>query len=213
MTDSPVLDQKDRPGGVIEPGALCIGFLQDGLDYWHHRFPWAGALTSTQLVVSGPYIQLPEDFILDMRDGLVIKVTDGGPGRLMRRDVQQIVTIRAEGQSGVPRIYAVADPVISVAPAPNKPYTAWLYYYKLPLVLGPGDKPNFPSDWCLIEYVRLRCEEWVRAQPPGTAMAYAERECTKLLKTGLGREPESTTLRLDPATFGISTQNRWSWMG
>ena len=214
MIDSSTLDAAERPSGVLLSEARCIRWLQSGLNYFLHRFPWAGTVTSTSLTLSTQKIAFPTDFVLDVRDGLTISTANGGAGRLRRRSLQDIIGLSIEGDTGTPLLYAVQDPNLFLYPTPDKSYTATLWYYKLPVSLGPTTKPTFPDDWTLIEYIRLRGLEWVRELPPGTALEYAKKACGDLLKTGIGREPEHSDLHLDSRHFGYTGRREvWSWMG
>ena len=170
-------------------------------------------MTTATLTISSVTTALPSDFILDVRDGLIITPSDGGPGRLARRDLPELITRNIGASTGQPTIYTITDPNVRVFPAPNKSYTATLWYYKLPALLEAHEKPLFPSDFCLVQYVRLMGEEWLKVAQPGTAQVYAERECAKLLKTGLGREPESTEIRLDPRRYHGPVDQSGDWMG
>jgi hypothetical protein len=96
---------------------------------------------------------------------------------------------------------------------PDAPYQATLWYYQVPAALGPTTVPQFPSDWLLIEYVRLRGREWVNAVPPGTAMEYARKEIGRLRQAGLAGEPEDDTLPFDERRFLTGNAGPTDWMG
>ena len=214
MADSSVLEEHDYPGGVVASNAFGIEWLQEALDYFHHRFPWAGIVANTTLTLSTQKVAFPTDFVLDVRDGLTISTANGGSGRLRRRSLQDVIGLSIEAQTGTPLIYGVQDPNLFLYPTPDKSYTATLWYYKLPVVMTATTKPNFPDDWTLIEYIRLRALEWIRVLPPGVALEYAKKACGDLLKTGMGREPEHSDLQLDSRYFGhTGRRDAWSWMG
>lgn len=215
MVDSPSLDEKDRPAGTIVSTALSIGWLQDALDLWHNRFPWAGIVTSTPVTfaVGNDTVALPPTFIMDVREGVLI-TTAGKLRRLGRWPLQRFVTYNLHRSTpGQPERYVILPPNLRVWPTPDVAYSGTLWYYSLPAVLAAGTVPNFPSDWVLVEYVRLRGQEWIDKVPPGTALKYAEDRIRGLLASGLGHEPEDDAIPLDRDRYGAQGGTRWEWMG
>lgn len=211
MVDSPSLNSRERPGGAIS-GSMTAGWLQDALDLFHHEFPWAGVVrkASVQIGTDG-LMTLPSDFILDVRDGIVLGTNPSR--RLARTSLQRFIDLQTVNtQAGDPLRYVVRPPQIEVLPAPRTATSATLWYYALPSVLTSNVVPTFPSDWVLIEYVRLRCKEWLNALPPGSAVAYARDEIARLRRTGLANEPEDDRIPLDRETF-IRPGGRYDWMG
>lgn len=215
FADSPSLDAKDRPEGTILSGALSVSFLQEALDAFHAEFPWQGVIASASVTIppSGT-IELPADFILDVRDGLVM------PGhRLARISLQRLITAQARQthtthSNPLPAVYCWVASSIKVHPKPVVTQSAILWYYALPAELGANDKPVFPTDHILVEYVHLRCKEWTRVLPPGTARQYADREIARLRAAGLAGEPESDRIAFDPLTFrGAAGPSDTDWMG
>lgn len=210
MADSAVLDNHDRPGqGPIIQQAYSLRWLQDALDYFSHIFPWAYDLKEVELTVSSASVALPVDFIIDMKDGVAI---DGK--RVWRRSAQELFDLKIQGKSGKPCIYNIQPPNIKFAPTPDTTYIATLAYYALPDIIGSCEYPLFPSDWILIEYVRLRALEFLRVLPPGSAMTYAKQMVVELQKSGFANEPEYTSVPLDPYNFSPGgSYDRNGWMG
>jgi hypothetical protein len=222
LIDSPSLDQKSRPGGVLDPQSVLIGWLQDGLDYFHRKFPWTGLITRTALTLSGTdTYALPADFVLDLRDGLRIMEPNGTAqatkARLHRKSLPwllgQDTTVDAVGQ---PSAYVLLPPNLRIHPHPVRSYAAELWYYALPALLLADTIPNFPDDWTLVEFVRLRGKEWTGESAPGAALAFASALCADLQKSGLGTEADADSLPLDSTVFrptGSIDAGRWGWMG
>ena len=209
MLDSPTLNAKERPGGVLT-GTMAVGWLQDALDLFHHEFPWQGVVKKLAVTLDTTgLLTLPSDFVLDVRDGLVI----AGHGRLMRTSLQRFITLQiTTATSGDVARYVVRPPQIEVLPMPRANTAATLWYYSLPAVMTANVLPNFPSDWLLIEYVRLRGREWHNMLPPGSAVAYAREEINRLRIAGLANEPEDDRIPLDRETF-VRPGGRNDWMG
>lgn len=211
LADSPSLDEKDRPGGAILDAAITLGFLQDGIDHAYTLFPVAGTIKSVPLTFTAGVdtYSLPTDYLLDYQDGIVL---GDDKARLIKRGWSYLVGMGSKSRQ-YPRVYAVVANQLKVRPIPDTTYTATLYYYSLPSELGPNDVPVFPSSWTLVEYVRLRCMEWLKESPPGTAMAFMDAQMSKLAKSGQGVEAEPDQIPLDRHTFGMYDADRDSWMG
>lgn len=214
MVDSPSLDTKDRPSGAIIAGALSVGWLQDALDLFHNEFPWAGTVKSTAITLDTTgLVSVPADFILDVRNGITLPAPN--QRRLARLPLQKLISYQlADTTAGVPRGYTVTEPDLRIFPMPDKSYSATLWYYALPTVLSANTLPKFPSDWVLVEYVRLRGLEWLQKIAPGSAMAYAREQIAALRKSGLAGEPEDDEIPLDPLRFRPAGPSApWDWMG
>lgn len=212
LLDNPTLDQHDRPSATIVSTAFTIRWLQDGLDYIHHLYPFAGTVKTTtlSLVKDTESYALPSDYILDYKNGITIA---SEKIRLGRRGLDYIVK-RDAATRGLPRVYAIHTPNLIVYPIPDKAYTAKLWYYSLPVVLGAATVPNFPSDYCLVEYVHLRGQEWVNAVPKGTAMSYLKQVVSELQRAGIGSELESDDLgTFDTQSLQQEASDYDSWMG
>lgn len=129
LMDSPTLDQHDRPNApTIDAGAFSISWLQNALDRFHQVFPWAGLVKAVPITLAqgNPAIALPSDFLLDVRDGIVIPQpqnplsNSGLPLRLFRTSLQKFMDFQAlspsapglpagsgGGGGGTPRRYMV----------------------------------------------------------------------------------------------------------
>jgi len=220
MVDSQALDLKDRPGGTLVPAALSIRWLQRGLDIFHRAFPWSGTITtgSLSLTTSTNTVALPSDFVMDKRDG--IKIVQTSPAinrRLLRKSLDWLLDQNATATAtGEPGAYVIIGTNVTVVPWPKTSYTATLWYYKLPAALAPNERPNFPDDEVLVEYVHLCGKAWTGEKEPGVAMAYAKAMIDQLRKSGIGEESEVDALPLDRDRFrpsGSGWASDAGWMG
>lgn len=241
LIDSPTLDQHDRPNApVLDPNAYSVSWLQNALDYYHGVFPWAGIVKSVPvtLQINNPQVTLPNDFLLDVRDGIIIPQplnptsTTGLPIRLFRTSLQKFLNFQALAPStpatnggGCPRRYMVMPGAIQdvntgnnvtgviLWPTPDQNYSAYMFYYALPSVLSAGTIPNFPSDRVLVDTVRVQGLEWSRALPLGSANTYMEKMVAQIRRSNLGQEPEEYELPLDPVQFRKGQDAPYAWMG
>jgi hypothetical protein len=209
LLDSSALDAKDRPNGTIVSTALTIGWLQEGLDYFHKKFPFASTVATAPLSIGEGVVTLaqPADLILDYRNGILLANDEG---RLQRKSLSYVLN-RPIGTVGAPTVYALRGSVIHLWPKPNKPYNATLYYYQLPTVLAAGVVPSFPDDSVLTDYVWLKGREWHKDAAPGSARAYAEQVVRSLQASGLGSEAEEDEIPFD-SSF-MSKGGPADWMG
>lgn len=180
-----------------------------------HKFPFAGAIKTTTLnfVASTRSYALPADFVLDVRNGIILA---DDKGRLRRWGLNRLLKYpRASTSNGQPRRYVILTPNVEVYPAPDKAYTGTLYYYSLPAALGATTIPNFPSDWILVEYVVLRGREWLQQVPPGTALGFAAKFTADLQKSGIGNEAEDDEMDIDEERWasGLEAADPNRWMG
>ncbi len=217
--DSPTLNAKERPSGSILPTAMSIGWLQEGLDFFHTRFPFGSTIQSTTItwVTGQESYALPTTFIQDYRDG-VLHASD--QGRMIRKGFGYLLDIAnaTTSQQGKPSFYAIVGSNLYVRPLPSSDWgglTATLYYYGLPAVLTASSVPSFPSDLVLVRYVYLRGLEWTRSVPPGTAEQYAIQVVADLQKQGIGNEAEDSQIPFDRSAFPGSRPGNDpnSWMG
>ncbi len=216
--DSAVLDAKDRPSATIIAGALSIGWLQEGIDYFYKKFPWGGTITSSTINIAenDTQITLPSDFILDYIDGIILPEDKG----ILRRKsllvvIQQPVGTTATPNRGTPAIYTVAGGVIEFRPKADKAYTgASLWYYALPAALTALVVPTFPDDSILVEYVWIKAMEWHRKLTIGSSFEYANKQIAELQKSGIGIEAEMDKIPFDKDAFGErELSSRVDWMG
>lgn len=219
LADLPSLDDHDRPSGALVAGCFSLSWLQDSLDLFHNQFPLAATLATANIVFpqGTNTASVPADFILDVKNGIVVSQNQNStPRRLMRMPFQKMLTYAtySTGQ-GAPRLYTVKGSTIQCWPVPNASYPAVLNYYAMPaaLALGGGNIPNFPSDQILIDCVKLRAMEWARQVESGTALAYARKEIAKIRSAGLFNESEDTEIPLDPQQFVSADAAAWAWMG
>jgi hypothetical protein len=223
MAEVPSLNQLDVSNGnphtgTINATAMTIGWLQDALNLFYGRFPWAGVVTSGAVTFTANTntIALPASFILDLRDGLLITV-GSNIRRLRRRGLQNLISYSLNQNAQTPAMYCVQGTNLLVAPTPDIQYSGILWYYALPAALTGSAVPAFPSDLTLIEYVRIKAMEWIRAAPPGAALSYAERQIVELRKSGLAHNPENEDIPFDRNTFipgsGGGGLGSWAWLG
>ena len=215
--DSPALNQRERPGGVLQANAMSITWLGECLSYMHNRFPWAAGITSTSYTLTPGIVTyaLPADFILDVRDGLRIMQTDV-KRRLRRKKLQWLLSKNTLDSTGVPSGYVILPPNLQVWQIPDKSYTAEMWYYAMPQKLAADDVPSFPDDWVLVKYVTVAGKEFTGEQPPGAAMQFAISAANGLRQAGLGSEPEEDNTALDPSFFaptGAEPGFTSAWMG
>jgi hypothetical protein len=213
------LDAHDRPASpTIAAGAFSVSWLQDALDLFHSQFPLAATILAAQVTIPTTGVfTAPADFIIDMRNGLVLAQSNiVSAARLLRVSYQKLLTRQTYGQQpGIPRNYSVLGKTIRVWPTPDVAYAATMNYYAMPAVLASGDIPNFPSDQILIDLVKLRALEWARIEKNGSALMYARSEITNLRAAGLFNESENTEIPLDEEQFARTGAGStpWSWMG
>lgn len=225
MADVPTLNLLDVSNsnpvtGTINASATSINWLQEFVWHMQSIFPWAQlATTATGTMTSGTAtISLPSDFILDLRDGLLVTVATGTTKRVRRASLQDLITYSLSHTSGAaPTVYTVQGSTLRLSPTPNSAYAYTLWYWQRQAALSGSTVPVFPSDLCLVEYIRIKALEWIRAVPPGTALGYANQQVTELRKSGLGYESENSDIPFDPMYFipgaGGRSAESSSWMG
>ena len=214
--DSPSLNQIDRPDGAVLPSALCVGWLQEGLDYFISRFPWGATIVTTTItMLDGVEVyNLPSDFITDYRDGVL---HDDDTGRLERKGLGQLLDFRKKDK-GKPAFYTIQGQKIRLCPIPGPQQNGKklnVYYYQQPATIEANSVPVFPSDLILIRYTYLRGCEWTRSCAPGTAEKYASDLIADFQGQGLGVEAEDSSVPFSRQTFPGSrmTSDPNSWMG
>lgn len=204
LLDSARLNEKDRGGEdstTILASALSIGWLQDSLDLAINLYPLQGTIKSEPYTFTRGVTEyaLPSRYIIDYRDGLIL---GGDKGRMQRRGFAAMLNLAvSEGSYGKPKWYTVKNNLLLIRPAPNETYTGTLYFYQLPTALTANEVPNFPSDFMLVEYVKMRGLEWLREIPQDSANKYLVMTMAQLLKAGLGQEAEEDQINPDRDAF------------
>ncbi len=231
LASSPTLSNHDMPLGVIDPNAYSIKWLQNALDMFYRKYPFASTVQKVNMtiqagvedlvVTSDTTRYLPTDFIIDCRDGLLASFGDGGnlqQYRLQKQsfqywldqtlNVQRISTNRAG-------FYTIINRRIKITPNVIENTAAGLWYYALPVAVGPLDQPDFPDEWTLIEFLRLKALEWSRAVEPGIAQVYMTKELSRFQSAGLlqDSEYESVPIRNNQVFNDQTYIQRNSWMG
>ena len=237
LAQSATVDKIDRPGGgTISPNAMSIKWLQNALDMLHRKYPFSGDVQdipvtihagSADLTVVSTGRYLPLDWMLDVRDGVVINIPQGSTprlSRLKRRGFQYWLNIYNQSLSTTLRqpnaeaAYTVINQRIKVAPLFNADTPATLWYYALPAVVGPDEYPQFPDEWSLIEFVRLKALEWVdrRSEMVGIAQTYLTKELARFKAEGLLNQTEyedGVPIENNQTFMDRSVIDRNSWMG
>jgi len=159
LASSPTLSQHDMPNGIIDPNAYSIKWLQNALDMFYRKYPFASTVQSVDMLiranetdvvlVSDNAVYLPSDFIIEVRDGILASFGQGGnlqQYRLQKRsfqywldqtlNVQRISTNRAG-------FYTIVNRRIKITPMVTENALAVMWYYALPTALTPTDQPDF----------------------------------------------------------------------
>lgn len=199
LADSSILNKKERPDGIIVVNAMSITWLQEALDRFHKKFPFSADITSVPVSMAelDNSFTLPDDFILDYKDGLLL---DDDEGRLRRRTLSFILNqtqgTTASPLKSVPKIYAIRGTTAEFYPRTDKARTATFFYYSLPPVIAATTVPIFPDDAILVEYVWIKAQEWHRAVPAGTALQFSNQQIADLQKSGIANEAEEDEIPL-----------------
>lgn len=221
----------DCPHGVVQPSAFSLQWLQDILDFWYHMVPFSATVVKAQLnaVANVDYIVLPEDFILDVRHGYIVETNPGDTLSMQRRlrlTFQKFLSRSIHNQRSTdvkaPSYYCVNGrsaedrQLLRITPTPNIATVGSIWYYQMPALLNAGDKPAFPSDYVIVEYIRIRALEWARILDPGTAVNFCEKIVKAMRANGLMNEPEDDEITMDETRYPVYTDDglsRNSWMG
>lgn len=225
MAVVPNLEHHDLPHGVVEPDAFSLQWLQEILDFWYHMVPFSSSVTTVDLnaVANSDSITLPVDFILDVRNGYLVQTVIGDNTsfkRTTRVPLQKWVNRQLAYQSyndvEFPYFYMIQGRTLRITPTPAISTVGKLWYYQLPDELESNEKPSFPNDYVITEYIRIRALEWVGRYEPGTAQKFCDSLVGKMKSAGLMNEPEDDEIPFDTITFrgkGNQVQSTYSWMG
>lgn len=202
LSSSPTLIQHDIPGGIVQENAHSIKWLQNALDFFHRKCPFSTDVQSVSVTIQSnsedlvltatPSLYLPADFMLDVRNGIVVESSSGNY-RLERKSFQYWLSYRNGLQNATtttPRMYCIINSRIKVAPLLSSPQACTLWYYALPVEIGPEDYPPFPDEWTLIEFIRIKALEWTRSIEVGTAQVYFTKQLAGLRAAGLLNDTE-----------------------
>jgi len=217
LTDSPTLDQKERPDGVNVTGVLAARWLQTYLDLFHTKFPLSNGLACATITFRPGVSEyaFPTDFIQIYRNGMYLTGADN-PGRLRHVSLDRVLEWLSSQltRTGQPSRFTVTgNGIFRIFVTPDKEYTAEIWYYAMPDPVAAGDIPPFPPDHILIDCLHLRMREWLQMVPQGSALAFAHSAIAELQKSGISNEPEPDQIDLDPDTFrgggGVDTGSGW----
>src|SRR6266446_2656558 len=172
LADCGTLNQHDMPGGLVSPTAHSVKWLQNAMDMFHRKYPFATDIQDISITIpvgnlnsyltSTPSLYLPSDFIIDVRDGIDI-VTNNSTYSLKRLSYQYWRKFQVQSQiSNSPRYYSIVSGKIKVLPLLSVSTPATLHYYALAPAFKAEDKINFPDEWSLIEFIKLKALEHVR---------------------------------------------------
>jgi hypothetical protein len=232
----PNLEVHDMPDGVVLQDAYMIQWLQEILDYWYHHCPFQMTVSRLTLncVPQSNHLILPEDFMIDVRDGYLVQTIPGDSQtlkRTKRTSFQKLLNRELSNQKldkvNFPEFYCIIgsnnDPIhpqqiMEVAPVPSIATQGILCYYKRPASLEAHHRPSLPDDHCAIEYLRIRAYEFVGMQ--GVPIGSAKKYCGQLLgewkAAGLLSEPEDDEIPMDTQVYrniGGGYMHPYNWMG
>jgi hypothetical protein len=241
MVRLPQLEIEEAPEGVVLPTAKSIQWLQDIIDFWYHLVPFSSTVDHIPLNCTAhqDYILLPNNFILDVRNGYIVRRTPNDPhsmGRILRVPLPRFLNFKlaAQGATNVnsPNYYCIVtsgdsiagytelsnNQVMLLSPTPSISTIGELWYYKLPPALTAAERPAFPNDYVCLEYLRIRALEWAGIADPGTAHKFCEKITASMKTAGLLNEPEDDEVPFDPLTYRPMPVNRqggypYNWMG
>jgi hypothetical protein len=226
MAQVPNLEHHDIPNGVVQVDAFAIQWLQDILDFWYHMVPFSSTVTKTSVPVLAQTndIPLPDDFILDVRNGYIVQATSETTSKRRTHRVPLQTWINRDlyyqsttnpSHNTCPGFYMIQDGMLKVTPQSSVARSAELWYYALPPILESHQKPTFPNDYVITEYIRIRALEWCRAIEPGIAQKFCDKIMASMKANGLLNEPEDDAIPFDDLTYRHhgTGQTAFSWMG
>lgn len=227
MAQVPNLQQHDIPDGVVQPDAYSIQWLQDILDFWYHMVPFSSTVVKVSITIPAntTEILLPTDFILDVRNGLITQTHDNvnSKKRLIRVPLQKWInrdlyytnlTDFSQVSNRHPLFYMIQGLYAKVTPQAAISRASELWYYALPAALASNEKPIFPNDYVITEYIRIRALEWCHAFEPGTAQKFCDKIVAGMRAGGLLNEPEDDEIPFDTLVYSHpGNQQGYAWMG
>ena len=223
MAQASNLMKHDAPEGVLLESAFSVRWFQDILDFYYHKAPFGSTVKREHplnISANDKTVTAPEDFILDVRDGYIVQETENpnSKGRLLRVPLQKWLNRDLMFQthnSPVPFFYMVNGRTISITPPPTKNVLAFLWYYQLPAKLESGEIPDVPSDFFLVEYIRIRALEWIGFYDIGTSVKYTDKLVGGMKAQGLLNEPEDDEIPMDVYVYRRNPRlfNSYKWMG
>jgi hypothetical protein len=193
--------------------------------------PFSASIEKTPLIgtANNDTITLPSDFILDVRNGVLVQAIPGDVNsyhRIHRVSLQKFLNrkLRVQGQQNVKfpiyyNIHGIDEvnddrQVLNITPTPTINTTSQLWYYSLPPKLDAGKRPRFPNDYVCIEYLRIRALEHANIIDPGTAQKFCDTIVGGMKAAGLMNEPEDDEIPFNDLTYRTGGRSAsYSWMG
>lgn len=227
LSGSPTLIQHDIPNGIVDQNAFSIRWLQNAIDMCHRKYPFSSTIATAQMLLAAntDYMVLasdtskflPDDFIIDVRDGCLVQYNNQ-QYRMKRLSYQYLLNYQLGTQNATTTrtfCYSINAKKIMVSPLISSPLTIILHYYQLPATIQANEYPDFPDEWCLIEYVRLKALEWTRSLDLGTAERFLEDALGKFRASGLLHDSEYDVIPIENNQVYADSNilNRNSWMG
>ena len=234
MAQLPNLEVHDAPNGVVQQNAFSVQWLQDILDFWYHMVPFSATVKKISInsVANIDSIILPSDFILDVRNGLLVRKVPNDANSYQRRlrlPLQKFINRQVifQGSTDVnfPLYYCIVGDDGSVltqqqtmllTPTPTIIAQCQLWYYQLPPPLEANHRPKFPNDYVCIEYLRIRAHEWQGLYEPGTSQKFCDSIIKNMKANNLMNEPENDEIPMDENVYlkrNSDTVDMWGWMG
>lgn len=214
------LKNHDCPNGVVQQNAWSINWLQDIIDFWYHMVPFSAGVDVIPLSIPAlaSSIEPPSNFILDVRDGLVLRRSNENVRskfRMKRLTLQKWLStdLYYQDQPGCPLAYMIQGSAIKITPINDVARQAWLWHYFLPPVLQSDEIPLFPNDYVIKQYLFIRAREWSTEFEPGTAEKFANAHVKSMKASGLFNEPEDDIIPIERDRYGGADRSPYAWMG
>lgn len=227
LSASPTVIQHDMPGGILQPNAYAIKWLQNALDMFHNKFPFSSDVQSVDItfpvgsndlyLTSDNTLYLPNDYILDVRNGILVEYNNNS-FRLNRVGFQEWLNYNLLNQNSPrarPTYYTKINNRFKFTPQVSTALSGTLWYFAMPALLEPNDYPSFPDEYTLIEFIRIKSLEWTRSIEVGTATMYMNKELARFRAEGLldNAEYDVAQLENNQVILDGSLVNRNAWMG
>ena len=228
LSASPTVIQHDMPGGILQPNAYAIKWLQNALDMFHNKFPFSSDVQSVSItfptgsndlyLTSDNTLYLPTDYIIDVKNGILANYNNND-FRLKKIAFQEWLNYNLGNQNNTnasrPIYYTKINNRFKFTPQITTALSGTLWYFAMPALIEPNDYPPFPDEYTLIEFIRIKSLEWTRSIEVGTAQAYMNKELARFRAEGLidNAEYDVAPLENNQVLLDGSLGNRNAWMG